>query len=175
MGKVSRRIATGSVVLLALAGIGAGGAAAVGTNTVGSARTSGSEHITIDETSLAGGPVFLRGLVNDVGVDNESPDGTTSTFVLGRGTIVAAHASTEDGGNFVPDPVSCLARFTDAGTFTVTGGTGAYSTLGGEGTYTARGFLFFPRTSMGCNFEADPIAVNILIFPVGTFRLGVSG
>jgi hypothetical protein len=174
MGKVSRRIATGSVVLLALAGIGAGGAA-VGSNSVGSSRTSGSEHITIIQTSLAGGPVFFRGLVNDVGVDNESADGTTSTLVLGGGTIVAAHASTEDGGNFVPDPVSCLARFTDAGTFNVTSGTGAYAGISGEGTYTARGTLFFPRTSDGCNFEADPIAVNIIVRPVGTLRLGVAG
>lgn len=173
MGKVSRRIATCGVSLLAVVGMGIGGAAAVGSSSVGTPRTSGPEHVTIIETSSSGGPVFLRGLVNDAGVDNESADGTTSDFVLSQGTISVAHESTENGGNFVPNPITCLARLTDAGTFTVNGGTGAYSGVSGSGTYTARGTLLFPRTSEGCNFNADPISTTIVVNAIGTLRLGV--
>lgn len=172
MGKVSRKVATGAAVLLVLAGIGAGGAAAVAGNSVGSPRTNGREHITIIQTSLSGGPAFLRGLVNDVGVDNESADGSTSTIVLSQGTIVASHESTEGGGDFVTDPVTCLARLSDAGTFTVMSGTGAYATISGEGTYTSKGTLLFPRTSEGCSFDADPISVTIVIHATGTFQSG---
>ena len=172
MGKLSRRIATGATVLVTLVGVGAGGAAALTDSSVGSPRTSGPEHITIIETSFSGGPVFLRGLVDDAGVDNESPDGTTSRFVLSGGTITAAHESSENGGDFVPNPVTCVARLTDAGSFTVTGGTGEYSDVSGSGTYTGKGTLVFPRTSAGCDFNADPILTTIVINATGTFRLG---
>jgi hypothetical protein len=97
--------------------------------------------------------VVARGVIDAVGTDvfRPSPEGDAnsySTYVFRRGTL--AITTSPDRFDVVPDPVSCISRFTASGHWTVTGGTGAYRGAAGSGRLTATGVLRAQRTPQGC-------------------------
>jgi hypothetical protein len=135
------------------------------TGGVASAQAAGTnEHVKVIITGEAGGPVFFTGVVNDAGSDVAGgEDAVVDTDVLARGTIFLYHKATGQP-SFVPDFVTCLARVSEAGTFVVTGGTGAYAGITGGGTFSLQnGIILYPRVNGQCNFGADPLAELLVI------------
>ena|SRR5947209_3397363 len=106
------------------------------------------------------GRVIATGVVNGVGTDetiaqDPHPDGSetdTDLITLPGGTITILDTDPADTFNF--NPATCTATIsTNAGTYTIIGGTGAYAGASGSGTFTARGFVAFPRIDGGCGEE----------------------
>jgi hypothetical protein len=169
--KVGRSVVSGVVALVATIGIGVGGSVAASGNTLTRSPSNGTEHLTIIESNgSSSGPALLRGIFLDAGVVVDNPDGVHSTFMLSRGTITVE--TTDNGFTFTPNAVTCLARFTASGNFTVIGGTGAYASVSGTGAFNLNATLVFPRTAEGCNFDGDPIAQVQVINGTGSLSLG---
>lgn len=122
------------------------------------------------------GKVVAFGVINAVGTDetiaqDPHPDGSETdtdllTFRGGTVTIV----DTDPGGTFDFDPRSCTARIgTDAGTFTVSGGTGRYAGASGGGTFTARGLVTFARVGGEC--AEEPSSFFVVVTATGTISV----
>lgn len=142
--------------------------------------TTGTETFKIvftgDPRSGMLGRVVASGVITAVGTDetiaeDPHPDGSetdTDVFTFPGGTITLV--DTDPGDIFQFDPRSCTARIgTDAGTFTVIGGTGRYAGASGGGTFTARGLVIFDRTADGCSEE--PRSFFAIITGTGTVSL----
>lgn len=129
-----------------------------------------------DPRAGALGTVVLSGLVNGRGTDetiaqHPNPDGSETDidlFTLSGGTITIQ--DTDPGGTFNFDPRSCIATVgTNAGVFTVLGGTGAYAGASGSGTFSAKGVVVFDRVPGGCSEE--PRSFTAVVTGTGTLHL----
>jgi len=125
---------------------------------------SAVERFTILKTDDAGGRVVATGAFSAVGTDTAN-NASNDTFRFPNGTVVLSHTETEDHASF--DPVTCVGRVSGHGSYTITGGTGAYAGIKGHGTSTFRLTVVAAHTSQGCGEE--PVAqVNVvqLVGPV---------
>lgn len=113
-----------------------------------------------DPRAGAPGTLVANGLVNGRGTDetieqHPHPDGSETDvelLTLPGGTITIQDTDPADAFHF--DPPSCTALIsTNAGVFTVVGGTGAYAGASGSGTFSARGVVVFDRIAGGCSEE----------------------
>jgi len=73
-------------------------------------------------------------------------------FVFRAGSVLVSHHATSTHDNF--DPRSCLDRFTESGTYSLSSGTGAYRGVTGSGSYTASGVARGTRTANGCSMNS---------------------
>jgi hypothetical protein len=119
--------------------IGAAGAVAAGTTVANAASSTPTEYIrflssdaTANPVAVANGPIHALG--RDVPVTQHRdrivfPDGN----LIVRHSVVSQHNTS--------DRTTCYFRHTEAGTYTVIGGTGAYRNASGRGIYrlTAQG------------------------------------
>ena len=115
----------------------------------GSAATTGSQRFTIT-ASNKGGTVWASGPVTGTGQDIVlGKGGTMDKFVFAGGTIWVSHQATSQSGGQI-DPRSCAGRFSEAGTYQLVKGSGAYRGISGNGTYSANGTVQQTRTASGC-------------------------
>ena len=164
IGQGGLTIGMGALLLVA----GLTGGAGFTRSTGGKAHTNETAKVVL--TVANSGPITFQGLVNDSGTDViGSP---TDQITLSQGTLTAKQASTDGGGTFTPKPATCSGPVADAGTFSITQGTGAYATLTGGGTYKTAGTVTFPKTSGKCNYNVLPVKEKITITMKGTFQLG---
>lgn len=132
-----------------IACLAAGTAAFLGFSSAAWAAT-GSETLTFfgrgDEpvTIVASGPITGVGQSIETGPDTE-------TDVFAQGTVNVVHPVASETDTF--DPVACLVRATFSGTYTVTGGTGAFAGATGQGTFTGEFVGVLRRTADGCSEE----------------------
>jgi hypothetical protein len=144
---VKRRHVVLSLISASALVVGGFAPSAIGVTT----STSGTEHFLVLSTTesdsspmVANGPIHARG--TDVAVtDNRD------RFVFPDGVLRIHHVATSHRESF--DPVTCLGRFSEKGTYTVIDGTKAYRNATGNGTYTVKGFF------LGCT-EGDPSNVT---------------
>ena len=115
-------------------------------------RPSRTETIVTTSLSLNGidlptyvsatGPIRGSGVETQTGID--TPDGQAVQFTWHfRAGTVTGIAHEDYALDF--DPTSCTAKATGTGTWTITGGTGAYAGATGSGAFTYRGTLVGAR------------------------------
>jgi hypothetical protein len=108
------------------------------------------------EVVVANGPIHAKG--TDTVVSE-----TEDTLTFPAGTLSITHKATKSREHF--DPVTCLFRFTERGTYQITGGTGDYAGVSGHGTYTAKAL------GVGCDENAPPEVFMLRIFAKGPIHI----
>ncbi|MDQ4071125.1 MAG: hypothetical protein M3203_16890 [Actinomycetota bacterium] len=130
------------------------------------AQTAPNQHVKITFAGGYTGVAVATGVINAVGTAQEqstlNPDGSffgTLTFRFAFGTVVAPF--TGQVTSLHVDPRTCTGRFTTAGTFTISHGTGLYSGIRGHGSFTEEGTFNSLPTAGGCSPE--PLVRTLLV------------
>lgn len=97
---------------------------------------------------IAKGPIHARG--TDTVIDDHN-----DVFTFPAGSINVYHAAKHQHDS--SDPVTCLNRHTENGTYKIKGGTGAYAAASGHGHYTVN--VYF----VGCSQTAPPDVFQLVI------------
>jgi hypothetical protein len=98
-------------------------------------------------------------------------DDTTDKIAFADGAFMVSHPA-PSGGNPVFNTKTCLAQFTEKGTYTLSGGTGRYKGIGGHGTYTASILAIVAKTRGGaCDENTRPVAYQQEITASGPVHL----
>jgi hypothetical protein len=122
---------------------------------------------------VASGPISGVGTLTQT--DGENVHYVTLHF--DQGSVSLEARATAEGWKSV-DPRTCTARRVGRGTFTITGGTGAYEGATGEGTFTQGGIAIAQRTRSGkCLGEKTPpndVVLYIKIKMVGEATVSTS-
>jgi hypothetical protein len=84
--------------------------------------------------------------------------------VFPQGDVIVKHEPTSSRESF--DPETCVATFSERGTYTVVRGSHAYRGVSGSGRYHAFGFF------QGCDPNAPPTSVAVVIQAHGPLTLG---
>jgi hypothetical protein len=92
---------------------------------------------------VATGPIHAKG--TDIVVSD-----TRDTFKFPDGALSIRHHAKKKSIKDSSDPVTCYFKHTERGTYTVTGGTGAYANAHGHGHYSVR------VSAVGCDENAPP-------------------
>lgn len=136
----------------------------VGVASAASAHTDGGiEHLQARQTAVDGpqrvvarGPLTAKGVSRDI-------DDTHSVLVFPDGTLAIHHVATSTVDTF--NSKTCRFSETEQGTYTVTGGTGAYRHASGHGTFTSR------VEGQGCDETQPPTHFSITIRAKGPLSL----
>jgi hypothetical protein len=104
----------------------------------------------------ATGPIHARG--TDTPLSN-----TRDRFTFARGNLIIVHHRTSGTQHF--DPKTCVAQFSEQGTYRVESGTAAYAHAAGHGTYAVTGIVF------GCDQSKPPQAISVTIRAAGPLTL----
>jgi hypothetical protein len=110
---------------------------------------------TATPTIIATGPIHAQGTDTVINDNND-------VFTFPAGTLSVFHSPTSQHDSF--DPVTCLARHTERGTYRITGGTGAYAQASGKGQYTVS------VVAVGCSQSAPPTVFQLVIDAKGPIR-----
>jgi hypothetical protein len=116
----------------------------------------GTDPSTSTFTVIATGPIPARG------TDTPVSD-TEDTFEFPDGSITVEHHAKTGADSF--DPVTCLTKIWERGTYEVTGGTDAYEGAHGHGHYTAK------VTIVACDENAVPDLFMLRIAASGPLHL----
>jgi hypothetical protein len=121
------------IVSACVAGVGAAAAVAVGTTVAAAAPAAQTEYIQFLSTNPNGNPVVIgKGPIHARGTDL-ALDAHHDRITFPKGTLRIRHTRVSQGGSF--DRTTCYGRQTESGTYTVTGGSGAYAHASGRGIY----------------------------------------
>ena len=105
----------------------------------------------------AAGPIRGAGVLTQEFEETEGGDVVHAVWHLPHGTV-NADATEDFGVDF--DPTSCRGTATATGTWTITGGSGAYAGATGHGTFTGSGTIIGARDGrgrcLGPDSGADP-------------------
>jgi hypothetical protein len=160
------RIAIAIVTALVLAGSAGAGSTHVQRFTLYTANMHGRDL-----------PVAVRasGAVDAVGTETQTDTDTTGgqvnrvTLHFAKGTIRLVASERFAWKLDVP---SCSATASGGGTFTITGGTGAYRNATGKGTFTSRGVALGARNENGaCLAKAQPAANYVIVTMTGAISI----
>jgi hypothetical protein len=129
------------------------------------ARQSGVERfllISDDPNSTHDQPVLGFGPIHARGIDHVIND-THDVFKFPAGNLKLTHTPKKTH-NF-SDPVTCLFRYTERGTYRITGGTRAYAGASGHGHYR------LAAKGIGCHKNAAPKVFIVTINGRGPLNL----
>lgn len=125
------------------------------------------------------GTGFFSGAFNAICTESatvtQGPGGTFEAidrFDCPQGTIFNRISGTAD---FQLDPVSCVARVPQSGTFDITGGTGQFAGASGGGTFTGRAYVVFVRGPAGCDFAQRPLVDVVVLRLTGSIDAAGDG
>jgi hypothetical protein len=124
------------------------------------AETTGPQRLTVVIRQELGQPqptfskVIASGVINAVGTDvfEDSPEGdpaSYSQYVFPEGMLSVT--TMPEAMEFTQNPRSCVGRLNASGTWTITGGSGAYEGARGHGTLTVKGTIRSEREAQGCS------------------------
>ena len=134
------------------------------------AAASGAETFQMMTTSETGSlSVIANGVFTAPGTDTENQTAGTSLFTFPNGTVSLKHSPGK--GTQSVNPKTCLATLNVHGTYTITGGTGAYSGITGGGTYKLNILAIAAKVSGKCNLNKPPLAWHQVINATGTASL----
>ena len=138
----------------------------------GAADPAPNQHVKITFAGGYTGVAVATGVINAVGLAQEqstlNADGSffgTLTFRFPLGTVVAPF--TGQVTSLAVDPLTCVGRFTTAGTFTIDRGTGLYAGIGGWGSFTEAGTFNSLPTAGGC--DPQPLLRTLLVTEARAF------
>ena len=168
---VHRHLRTAAKPAAALAAL-ALGAAGFGAVAAGASPSQNESFRVV--VSNGTGTVYAHGVFDRTGSDTER--NSSDVFRFGNGKLVVSHpASTSTGGSYSLDPTTCKFTYTDTGTYTIKGGTGAYAGATGSGRYTATGSGVTMRNADGsCNTSAPPASERQVVHAHGTISLSMA-
>jgi hypothetical protein len=122
------------------------------------------------------GTGFFSGAFNAICTERASvtqgPGGTfeaTDRFDCPQGSVFNRISGTAD---FQLDPVTCVARVPQSGTFQITGGTGDFAGASGGGTFTGQAYVVFARGPEGCDFAQPPLVDVLVLRLAGSLDAG---
>jgi hypothetical protein len=134
------------------------------------AAVSGNETFQIMTTSVTGSPsVITSGVFTAPGTDQENQKAGTSKFTFPTGTVSLKHSP--GTGSQSLNPKTCLLTISLHGTYTFTGGTGAYAGITGGGTYKLSILGIAARSGGKCSQSLPPLAYHQVINATGTASL----
>jgi hypothetical protein len=159
----------GGIGALAIAGtLAATGLTAASASAAGS---SGFEYFQLVNTSAANNAptsIIARGVFTAGGVDH--PGSTVDTAVFPDGTFKITHSNGTGTPRF--NPRTCLGVIALNGTYTLSGGTGAYAGISGHGIYRLSITEVAARNSAGqCSNKLPPVAFQQIIRAQGPVSL----
>src|SRR5438128_1824969 len=104
------------------------------------ASADNTEYFLVVQTTDSGSnpPVSGTGPIHAAGKDFVLSN-NRDRFAFPKGDVTITHHRTSGRQSF--DPANCTGRFTEAGTYQVVSGTGAYSHAAGHGTYNVTAFI----------------------------------
>jgi hypothetical protein len=102
------------------------------------------------------------GVIQQIGQDVSLSD-TQEEFVFSDGTMIMTHRAVYTNDSF--DPVTCVDRFIERGTYTLSSGTGAYAGVAGRGAFTGT------IQAVGCDPSGPPTALQARISAEGSIQL----
>ena len=163
------RRAITALAVLALAVFGVAGTTATAQASPHKAASHSARHhglqrflaLSTDASSNAAQVVIANGPIHARGTDTVIDD-NNDVFSFPAGSIDVHHAAKHQHDSF--DPVTCLGRHTESGTYRITGGTGAYAAASGRGHYTVN--VYF----VGCSQTAPPDVFQLVIKAAGPIR-----
>ena len=135
------------------------------------AVVSGSERFQAMSTNATSSTrvVIGSGLVTAGGVDHESSDGMTETFVFPGGSFKLKVVSATSSQRV--NPKTCLGTITRHAQYKLAGGTGKYAGISGHGTAVAQILLIAARAGGKCSLDKAPVAFEQTITATGPIRL----
>ena len=134
------------------------------------AAASGTETFQMMTKSPSGAlSVIAAGVFTAPGTDQESVKAGTSKFTFPNGTVSLKHSPGK--GSQTVNPKTCLVTINFHGTYTLTGGTGAYSGITGSGTYKLSILGIAGRAGGKCSQSKPPLAFHQVINATGTASL----
>jgi hypothetical protein len=162
----------GGIGALAIAGaLAATGLTAASASPVGSPGSSGFEYFQLVNTSAANNApssIIARGVFTAGGVDH--PGNPVDTVVFPDGTFKITHSNGTGTPRF--NPRTCLGVITLNGTYTLSGGTGAYAGISGHGIYRLNILIVAARNAAGkCSNKLPPVAFQQIIKAQGPVSL----
>jgi hypothetical protein len=158
---MKRRINAGLAIMIVALGIAAAAA---------SAAQSGKQRITATFLTIGRSDkpthVIARGPINGIGEATQTEKQTKSgqinyvTLHFEKGTVRMVAKEPRFGWKL--DPRTCTGSAYGSGTFTITGGTGAYKHATGNGTFSTTGTAIVQRSPRGkCRGDKTPQADTV--------------
>jgi hypothetical protein len=163
-----RKILASAVTAAAVATVIGGAGLAVASTHTG---VSGTENFQMMTTSGTGSTasVIASGVFTAPAVDHEHQATNTATFTFSNGTISLKHSKGTGTQQF--NPATCLLTINEHGTYTLTGGTGAYAGITGNGTYKLSILGIGARSGGKCSQSLPPVAFHQVINATGPVSL----
>jgi hypothetical protein len=134
---------------------------------VPSATANGGDHARQHFLLLSSNPsenatpvIVATGPIHAKGTDTVVSE-TEDTFTFPDGTLSVTHSVKENSVEDTFDEVTCYFTHTERGTYTVTGGTGAYADADGDGNYSVK------ASGVGCDENAPPEFFSLQIKAAG--------
>jgi hypothetical protein len=118
--------------------------------------------LSTDPSESATPVVLAFGPIHAKGTDTVMSD-TQDVFTFPGGTLSINHTPLKSGDSF--DPVTCLFRFWERGSYEITAGTGDYSNATGHGHYRVS------AQGVGCDESAPPETFTLQIQAMGPLHL----
>jgi hypothetical protein len=142
--------------IIAASAAALGASAAVAACSSSPSSTTGSEVLSGTSTEVASNtiPLTAHGVSADHGSITLAGNGSHGVIKLAKGNVDVEHSSGNAGSPSV-DKANCTATDVTAGTYEVTGGTGAYKGATGSGHFT----VTFTESAM-THGKCDPSALS---------------
>lgn len=130
---------------------------------------SGTEQFQLMNTSptSSSSSIIARGVFTAGGVDHSG--NKVDTVVFPKGSFKITHSKGTGSQHF--NPKTCLLTVSQKGTYTLSGGTGAYAGIKGSGTYQLSILAVGARSGGMCSKTAPPVAFQQLIRASGPVHL----
>ena len=162
LGVAGSAVAAGAI---AVSGVAVASAAS---HTAGPA-VSGTEQFQLMNTSptSSNSSLIAHGLFTAGGVDHSGSK--VDTVVFSNGSFKITHAKGTGTQHF--NPKTCLLTVSQKGTYTLSGGTGAYAGISGGGNYQLSILAVGAKSGGTCSKTAPPVAFQQLIRASGPVKM----
>jgi len=169
--RATARLARFALVAGLIAAAAAPAAAQASPRAAAAAPASGTERFQAMSTNALASTrvVIASGLFTAGGVDHESSDGMTETFVFPGGSFKLKVLRAT--GSPRVNPSSCLFTITRHVTYKLADGTGKYAGISGQGTGAAQILGVAARSGGKCSESKAPTAFEQTITATGLIRL----